>query len=541
LVGSYNYWLVLLSVVVAITASYVALDLTSRVAASQGQRSGPFWLAGGAAAMGCGIWSMHFIGMLSFRTPVPMSYDVPITCLSLLIAVSASWFALWLASRRTLSLSSLLAGGSLMGFGIAAMHYTGMGAALVLPPIHYDLGLVALSVVIAIGTSIAALWSAFKLRLETVLTAFWKKAGSATVMGAGICWMHYTGMAAVSFAPNSISSATRQIIGHAGLAVILGVFTLVFLLATLLLSALDAYFAERSAQHARSLRALNIELEMRTAELSRINALLHQEVQVRKQAEEALRVARNELETRVNERTAELRQSNESLHEEVSERKLAERALRVSQQQLRRLFDEREHLVRDMHDNIVQSIYVAGLNLEEIERLIQKDPTRAAEAVAKTVEDLNGVIRDIRRYIDRPSEQTGAPPLRDNLAGLIELSRPNSDPRFRLKVEAAAEGQLTPDEAEHVLQVAREAMSNSRRHSHAKQGTVTLRQTGDGVMLEIRDDGEGFDPAALKSEGSGLYNMNKRAQQIGARFEVVSSPGKGTRVILHIPKGQGAK
>jgi len=470
--------------------------------------------------MGCGIWSMHFIGMLSFRTPVPMSYDVPITGLSLLIAVSASWFALWLASRRTLSLSSLLAGGSLMGFGIAAMHYTGMGAALVLPPIHYDLGLVALSVVIAIGTSIAALWSAFKLRLETVLTAFWKKAGSATVMGAGICWMHYTGMAAVSFAPNSISSATRQIIGHAGLAVILGVFTLVFLLATLLLSALDAYFAERSAQHARSLRALNSELEMRTAEL---------------------RVARDELETRVNERTAELRQSNESLHEEISERKLAEHALRVSQQQLRRLFDEREHLVRDMHDNIVQSIYVAGLNLEEIERLIQKDPTHAAEAVAKTVEDLNGVIRDIRRYIDRPAEQTGAPPLRDNLAGLIELSRPNSDPRFRLKVEAAAEGQLTPDEAEHVLQVAREAMSNSRRHSHAKQGTVTLRQTGDGVMLEIRDDGEGFDPAAPKSEGSGLYNMKKRAQQIGARFEVVSSPGKGTRVILHIPKGQGPK
>jgi NO-binding membrane sensor protein with MHYT domain/two-component sensor histidine kinase len=491
--------------------------------------------------MGCGIWSMHFIGMLSFRTPVPMSYDVPTTGLSLLIAVSASWFALSLASRRTLSLSGLLAGGSLMGFGIAAMHYTGMAAAGMLPSIHYQLGLVALSVVIAIGTSIAALWSAFKLRLETILTAFWKKAGSATVMGAGICWMHYTGMAAVVFAPNSISTAIRQIIGHAGLAVILGAFTLVFLLATLLLSALDAYFAERSAQHARSLRALNSELEMRTAELSRINALLQQEVQVRKQAEEALRVARDELETRVNERTAELRQSNESLHEEISERKLAEHALRVSQQQLRRLFDEREHLVRDMHDNIVQSIYVAGLNLEEIERLIQKDPTRAAEAVAKTVGDLNGVIRDIRRYIDRPAEQIGAQPLRDNLAKLIELSRPNSDPRFRLKVDATAEGQLAPDEAEHVLQIAREAMSNSRRHSHAKHGTVTLRQADDGVTLEVRDDGDGFDPAALKYEGNGLSNMKTRAQQIGARFEVVSSPGKGTRVVLHIPKGQTPK
>src|ERR1700688_2280323 len=84
LVGSYNYWLVLLSLVVAITASYVALDMTSRVVASRGHKSGPFWLAGGAAAMGCGIWSMHFIGKLLFRMPLPVSYDLPITGLSLL-------------------------------------------------------------------------------------------------------------------------------------------------------------------------------------------------------------------------------------------------------------------------------------------------------------------------------------------------------------------------------------------------------------------------------------------------------------------------
>src|ERR1700676_531581 len=116
LVGSYNYWLVLLSLVVAITASYVALDMTSRVVASRGHKSGPFWLAGGAAAMGCGIWSMHFIGMLSFRMPMPVSYDLPITGLSLLIAVVASWLALHLTSRSTLGRSSLLTGGSVMGF-----------------------------------------------------------------------------------------------------------------------------------------------------------------------------------------------------------------------------------------------------------------------------------------------------------------------------------------------------------------------------------------------------------------------------------------
>jgi NO-binding membrane sensor protein with MHYT domain/two-component sensor histidine kinase len=463
--------------------------------------------------MGCGIWSMHFIGMLSFRTPMPMSYNLPITGLSLLIAMAASWFALHVASQATLSLTRLLSGGSLMGLGIAAMHYTGMAATLVSPPVHYDAGLVALSVVIAIGTSIAALWSAFKLRLETILTAFWKKAGSATIMGAGICWMHYTGMAAVKFTPDSIFTVTHQYISHTGLAVILGAFTLAFLLATLLLSALDAYFAERSAQQARSLQALNSELEMRTAELSRSNALLQQEVKVRKQGEEALRAARDELETRVMERTAQLRQ----------------------------LFDERERLIRDMHDNIVQSIYVTGLNLEGIERLIQKDPTRAAAEVAKSVADLNGVIRDIRRYIDRSAETIGAPPLRENLANLIELSRPNSHPRFRLTVDPAADGQLTPDEAEHVLQIAREAMSNSRRHSHAKHGAVTLGLTDEGVTLEVGDDGEGFDPAAREHAGSGLSNMKKRAQQIGARFEIVSSPGKGTRVVLLIPKGQRPK
>jgi len=541
LVGSYNYWLVLLSLVVAITASYVAFDMTSRVVASRGHKSGPFWLAGGAAAMGCGIWSMHFIGMLSFRMPMPVSYDLPITGLSLLIAVVASWLALHLTSRSTLGRSSLLTGGSVMGFAIAAMHYTGMAAVRAIPPIDYDFGLVVLSEMVAIGTSIAALSSAFRLRLETIFTAFWKKAGSAALMGAGICLMHYLGMAAARFTPDSISTAAPQNINQIGLAIVLGALTLTFLLATMLLSALDAYFADRSAQHARSLQALNSELDARTAELSRANAMLQQEVQIRALAEAALRAARDNLETRVIERTAELIRTNESLRREISERRQAEQALRVSEQHLRRLFDERERLVRDMHDNIVQAIYVTGLNLEGIELLIQQDPIRATAEVAKTVADLNGVIRDIRRYIDRSPEQIGVPPLRDSLAQLIESSRPNSEPRFRLKVDAAADSQLTPDEAEHLLQIAREAMSNSRRHAHAKHGTVSLGLSDDGVTLEVSDDGDGFDPAARKHVGSGLSNMERRAQQIGARFEVISSPGKGTRIVLHISKGRRPK
>jgi NO-binding membrane sensor protein with MHYT domain/anti-sigma regulatory factor (Ser/Thr protein kinase) len=517
LVGYYNYWLVLLSIVVAITASYVALDLTSRVVASHGHRSERLWLFGGAASMGSGIWSMHFIGMLAFRMPVTVSYDLPITSLSLLIAVAASGFALYVTSRGSLSLGRLLSGSSLLGLAIAAMHYTGMAAMRVLPPVHHDVGLVALSVVIAIGTSVVALWSAFNLRLETIFTAFWKKAGSAALMGGGICLMHYTGMAAAKFTPHSISTTAPQTINHFGLAVILGGFTLAFLMATLLVSALDAYYAQQSAESAQRLHALNRELETRSAELSRINALLQQEVQIRTQAEEALRKARDELETRVIDRT---------------------QALRASEQQLRRLFEEREDLSRDLHDNIVQSIYGAGLNLEQIALLIREDPTQAAAEVAVAIGDLNGVIRDIRRYIDGPAEQTSATLLRDSLAKLVDASRPDSSLRFLLEVDAAADAQLTPEEAEQVLQIAREAMSNARRHSHAKHGMVSLQLTDDGVSLEVTDDGDGFDPAGLKHEGSGLYNMKARAQQIRARLEVLSSPGKGTRIVVHISRSQ---
>lgn len=132
--GSYDIWLVILSVVVASIASYVALDLASRVVASTTIRAKRYWLVGGSLSMGVGIWSMHFVGMLAFRLPIPMSYDVPITRLSLLIAVLVSGFALFTVSQGVLGTRRLLRGGCLMGGGIAAMHYTGMAAMQMLPP-----------------------------------------------------------------------------------------------------------------------------------------------------------------------------------------------------------------------------------------------------------------------------------------------------------------------------------------------------------------------------------------------------------------------
>jgi diguanylate cyclase (GGDEF)-like protein len=284
--GTYNLLLVLLSILVASIASYVALDLVSRVVATQGTRASRYWLVGGALSMGTGIWSMHFVGMLAFQLPIPMAYNIPVTLLSLLIAVIVSGFALHTLSHG--SLRRLLGAGVLMGIGIACMHYSGMAAMEVRPSIRYDPLLFALSVLIAIAASVAALWIAFQLRMETILSAFWKKAGSALVMGAAITGMHYTAMAAAHFAPDAVCSVSPQDINNVWLAGAIGGFTFMFLATTMLISVFDAHLGNRTAKHAEHLGRLNVHLEKQATELSQANAQLQDEVQERKRSEERI-------------------------------------------------------------------------------------------------------------------------------------------------------------------------------------------------------------------------------------------------------------
>ena len=200
--SSYSPGLVALSVAIAILASYVALDLAGRVTATTG-RLRLAWLIGGAFAMGTGIWSMHYIGMLAFQLPVVVQYDWPTVVLSHLAAILASAVAMFVTSRTTMGPWRTAVGSVCMGGGIAGMHYIGM-AAMRLPATHtYDPTLVTLSVVLAIVISCVALWLTFHLRAGTK-DLDWRKIGSATVMGAAIPIMHYTGMAAVSFAPTTM-------------------------------------------------------------------------------------------------------------------------------------------------------------------------------------------------------------------------------------------------------------------------------------------------------------------------------------------------
>ena len=211
LVGSYDYRLVVLSVLIAILASYAALDLAGRVTSAQG-KARFLWLNGGAVAMGFGIWSMHYIGMLAFRLPIPVQYDWPTVLLSLVAAIVASGIALFVVSRYEMGVIRAMLGSIFMGSGIATMHYTGMAAMRLSAMCSYSAALVTLSVILAIVISFVALWLTFYSREDTAEWS-WRKILSAAVMGAAIPVMHYTGMAAASFtaSPSALGNRSHAI------------------------------------------------------------------------------------------------------------------------------------------------------------------------------------------------------------------------------------------------------------------------------------------------------------------------------------------
>ena len=286
--GTYDLWLVGLSIGVAVIASYVALELASRVRAARGTRGARHWLTGGALSMGTGIWSMNFIGMLAFRLPVPMTYDADGTLLSLLVAIIVSALVLQTVSHNALTTRRLLRAGLFMGGGIAAMHYIGMEAMEIEPSIQYDPTLAILSIAIAIGASVAALWIAFRLRSEALRSPIGKKVGSALVMGAAIAGMHYTAMAAATFAPDSYWVDDPTSVMNWWAATTIGALACMFLLAALLTSMVDAKLAERSARVAEKMRNTNLDLEHRTTELTRANEMLRQAAAERTKTELAL-------------------------------------------------------------------------------------------------------------------------------------------------------------------------------------------------------------------------------------------------------------
>jgi NO-binding membrane sensor protein with MHYT domain len=231
--GIYDSKLIILSSLVAIMASYIALDLTGRLRdRNNTKKDARLWLVGGAIAMGSGIWSMHFIGMLSFTIPgFVLQYDLFWTIFSLFVAILASGFALLLLKKSIINIIHLVAGGLILGLAIASMHYTGMTAMLISLNITYLPSLFILSILVAILASEAAIWFALKSNTVVLKLRNRIKILSAITMGLAICGMHYTAMAASVFTPLCIpfNSASYKGLDPTILAITIAGVTMVIL------------------------------------------------------------------------------------------------------------------------------------------------------------------------------------------------------------------------------------------------------------------------------------------------------------------------
>ena len=203
MIVSYDPLLVALSILIACSGAYAGLQLARRIEPRRGPAR-KVMLSAAAVTLGCGIWSMHFVGMLALSLPVAISYDILLTLVSALVGILFTGLGLYIASYGALTPRRLALAGLLMGLGISTMHYVGMAAVRANCVISYAPPLVAASVAVGIAASSLALWLAFAPRRP------WHSVAGATVMGLAISGMHYTAMAAASFLPVEvlIESAT---------------------------------------------------------------------------------------------------------------------------------------------------------------------------------------------------------------------------------------------------------------------------------------------------------------------------------------------
>ncbi|KWD88366.1 histidine kinase [Burkholderia ubonensis] len=570
--GTYHLPLVLLSLVIATLASYTALDLAAFISLLDKPRLRRAWLGGGAAAMGTGIWSMHFVGMLAFSLPIPLGYDLVETGVSLVIAVLVSYFALSVVTRATLTRSRLLAGGVLMGGGIAGMHYTGMAAMQMQPGIRYDPALFAASIGIAVLASTAALWLAQALRTRHAGFAIARRVGAATLMGIAISGMHYTAMAAAHFAPDARCGAANGI-DTPWLATTVALFTLAILVVTLMISRFDA----------------------RTMFLRGITDMLEDLVQVRTaELEQALR--RYELTTETLQRT------RAHMAREIEERKAAQARLEQEKDEQRRLLHELE----ETHVQLLQSEKLASIgqlaagvaheinnpigfvsaNLNTLKTWVRglldvvaaheaalprhDAETRVALTATGRAADIDYIRGEIATLIDESID--GTMRVRRIVQDLRDFSRPGSDEWSVVDIHAGLESTLNVvhNELKYKADVVREYgdvpqveclpsqlnqvfmnLLVNAAQAIPGRGVITIRTTSDGdhVTIAISDTGKGMPPDVVRrifdpffttkpvgqGTGLGLSVSHGIVERHRGVIDVTSEPGRGSTFSIRLP------
>jgi two-component system, NarL family, sensor histidine kinase DevS len=205
------------------------------------------------------------------------------------------------------------------------------------------------------------------------------------------------------------------------------------------------------------------------------------------------------------------------------------------------VLEERERIGMDLHDGIIQSIYGVGLTLENARTLLDKQPREAEERLTKAMDGLNRTIRDIRSYIlDLKPRQLFGDGLLEGINRLITEFRQNTKAEITL---TGAKGDYLTDlpqtHAMTLFHICQEALANIAKHAGAQKVNINVWGTSDRVLLEVQDDGRGFDyEQTSKTVGHGLANMHTRVTSVGGDLDVSSSPGEGTTILAWVPRTQ---
>jgi signal transduction histidine kinase len=469
LVGSYDSRVVALSIAIAVLGAYTGLDLAERVTAARG-RARMLWLVGGVTSTAIGIWSMHYTGMLAFHLQVAAQYDWPTALLAFLNAFFAAFVALFVATRKQMGRRQAFVGSLFMGGGISGLHYISMASMRAPAMHHYAPAIVALSIGTAVGFSFLSLRLTFffrdgdkGLRLRRVASIF--------LLGAAICVMHYTGMAAVTFTRSSVRPDLSQAVPVSFLeTVAIGSIAVTVLGAVMVTSMFD-----RLHQHRELLRATSQQLRALSASVRSARE------------DEGIRIAR-ELHDELGSALTSLKWDLETMASTVSG------SLDPAQ-------------VERLRERLATMTRVVDSTIGAVRRI-------AADLRPSVLDDL-GLADTIEWQTQQFQAQTGVTCRFERGMDDVALTNEQSTAIFRILQEA-------------LTNIRRHAgASKVDVRAGIEAGAFILRVSDNG--RGIRDE-ERSAPRSL-----GLVGMRERAALIDATFEIIGTPAHGTVVTVRMP------
>ena len=473
---SYDPLEVALSVIIAVSASYAALDLAGRVRVSGGGRR-VAWLASGAIAMGNGIWAMHFVGMVAFRLPVAIAFYWPTIVASLIVAILAAAGAIHVVSRRDMGTLYTWVGGSILAAGIVTLHYADMGAMRLAAQCEFNPFLVSLSVVFAIVFSVGGLWIEFHFR-DARRQQMVRKIGRALAMGGAISVMHYTGMASATYRSSLAPPDLMHAVSVSSLSTIgIAVVTLILLGSVIIASEVDQSFSAQALLLALSEARLEVAREARLEIMGELTASIAHEI-------------------------------NQPLTAIVTNGEFCLRNLSSGRPDQKRL---REAVTEIVHDgNRASSI------ISRIRALLMKGPHEHA------LLDINNLIQKVLDLTQ--NEITGNHiSLRTNLAADLPLVR--GDP---IQLQQVLINLVT--NSIHAMR----GVTNRPREL-----LIRSARSPDGVLIEVQDSGSGVDPDELERIFEPFFTTKQEGVGMGLSISRSIIESHGGR-IWTVPGSQGA-